>query len=107
MKTTVVNLRRSHYDVYIGRAGKGQSGCFGNPYSLRDHGHQAMALFESYFQKRVEEDPEFRRRVLELRGKRLGCFCKPGPCHGDVIKRWLDGEEPRQLDMFGNERDVP
>jgi hypothetical protein len=21
----------------------------------------------------------------ELRGKKLGCWCKPGPCHGDVL----------------------
>ena len=26
MKTTVVNIRYDDYDVYIGRAGKGQSG---------------------------------------------------------------------------------
>jgi hypothetical protein len=24
--------------------------------------------------------------VLALRGKRLGCLCKPAPCHGDIIK---------------------
>ena len=32
---------------------------------------------------------------LELKGKTLGCWCKPYPCHGDVLaeladKNWFD-----------------
>ena len=23
--------------------------------------------------------------LLSLDGKRLGCYCKPKPCHGDVL----------------------
>jgi hypothetical protein len=23
--------------------------------------------------------------LAELKGKRLGCFCHPQPCHGDVL----------------------
>jgi hypothetical protein len=34
-------------------------------------------------------------KVYELAGKRLGCFCKPQPCHGDVLadylNQWDDG----------------
>ena len=26
----------------------------------------------------------------QLQGKTLGCFCKPDPCHGDIIKEYLD-----------------
>jgi hypothetical protein len=36
------------------------------------------------------EDRQFFTRVLDLYGKRLGCFCKPKPCHGDVIVEWLE-----------------
>ena len=25
--------------------------------------------------------------LLVLKGKVLGCWCKPGPCHGDVLAR--------------------
>ena len=32
--TRVVNIRKEAYDVYIGRAGKGQDGYFGNPFRL-------------------------------------------------------------------------
>lgn len=100
LNTMVVNLRYDDYDVYIGRAGKGQTGYFGNPhtqgmvYCPECHGHHdrkdAIEAFKQYFLKRVAEDKEFRANVLALRGKRLGCFCKPLPCHGDVIKEWLD-----------------
>ena len=36
--TRVVNIRKEAYDVYIGRAGKGQDGYFGNPFRLKQ-GH--------------------------------------------------------------------
>lgn len=89
--TFVVNLRKKPYDVYIGRKGKGHDGYFGNPFSVRQYGpEQAMARFIQYFEDRVERDSKFRNEVLKLQGKTLGCFCKPGPCHGDVIARWLN-----------------
>ena len=38
----------------------------------------------------MESDPEFRAKVLALRGKRLGCWCAPAPCHCDIIAAYLD-----------------
>jgi len=92
-QTTVVNIRRSYYDIYIGRAGHGQDGYFGNPFnSYRDGGRsRAIALFKDYFYDRLKKDSEFMDRVLALRGKRLGCFCKPKDCHGDIIAEYLNG----------------
>ncbi len=89
-ETTVVNLRREAFDVYIGRAGKGQDGYFGNPFDVRQHGASAMPKFIDYFHKRLVSDHEFHTRVLALRGKRLGCFCKPRDCHGDVIATYVN-----------------
>lgn len=89
-KTTVVNLRRDPFDVYIGRAGKGQDGYFGNPFKLEEHGLKALDLYREHFEHRISTDEEFRRRVLELKGKALGCFCKPGPCHGDIIAEFVN-----------------
>jgi hypothetical protein len=93
--TRVVNLRAEPFDVYVGRAGKGQDGYFGNPHK-RDEG---LGSFRSYFLTRLARDAEFKRRVEELRGKVLGCFCKPGPCHGDVIVEWLDATAPTDEDF--------
>lgn len=97
MKTTVVNIK-DDYDVYIGRAGKGVDGPFGNPYRKQpgDPPGSTIPEFEAYFLKRVEEDQDFRERVLALRGKRLGCFCRKNSpnCHGRVIVRWLHKDDP-------------
>lgn len=91
--TRVVNLRRTgDYDVYIGRAGHGQSGYFGNPFNDGTR-ESNIERFRTYFLERVESDPVFRSRVLALKGKRLACFCAPLRCHGDVIKAWLDAQE--------------
>jgi hypothetical protein len=93
--TRAVNIRVESYDVYVGRAGKGQTGYFGNPYRVGDfclrcgdrHMHNASALpcFEAYMRERLAKDRQYREAVRGLRGKRLGCFCKPAPCHADVL----------------------
>ena len=107
MRTRVVNLRKQEFDVYIGRAGHGHDGTFGNPIKRGrdDPPGSTLPAFEVYFLKRIDEDPEFKRRVTELKGKRLGCFCPPGSqrCHGSIIVNWLEGDpEPRatQLEFF-------
>ena len=98
MKTTVINIRHGACDVYVGRKGKGEDGYFGNPHPVgycreckvvhdRD---DAIKAYSVYFYKRINHDLEFRRRVLELKGQTLGCFCHPQPCHGNVIANWLN-----------------
>jgi hypothetical protein len=105
--TSVVNIRRHPYDVYIGRAGGGQDGYFGNPVAFdrrcpvcwRTHTRtdigDAMDCFDVLFHEKLAKDPEYRRRVWGLAGKALGCFCKQRPddgrpCHGDVYARYLN-----------------
>ena len=93
MTTKVVNLRRDPYDVYIGRAGRGEDGYFGNPFTVGEHRKAALARFRFYFKDRLKNDAEFCGRVDALRGKTLGCFCKPKPCHGDVIVEYLEPQK--------------
>lgn len=98
MKTTVVNKRKEPFDVYIGRGS-----IFGNPMWIGEHIHQkpdpvtreeAIAWFKEYFYARLKIDHEYRKQVEALKGKRLGCFCKPKACHGDVIAEYLDRDDP-------------
>ena len=98
--TTVVNLRKEPYDVYVGRAGHGEDGPFGNPIRAMEpcsecgKSHtprETIPCFEKVFLRRVASDPTFRAKVLALKGKRLGCFCAPASCHADVIAAWVDG----------------
>lgn len=95
----VVNLRHSDYDVYIGRRGHGHDGYFGNPIvpgktcpvcgEVHSRGN-TLKCYREYLEVRLEQDPDFRERVKALRGKVLGCFCKPRPCHGDVLLEFVD-----------------
>ena len=98
MRTVVVNIYKEQFDVYIGRAGRGEDGYFGNPFRMGNgtSREDTVEKFQRYFTARIEKDVEFRRRVLALKGKRLGCFCKPQACHGDVIADWLNKMEQRR-----------
>lgn len=91
----VVNLHKEYYEVYIGRAGKGQDGYFGNPVrigykcpvcsSVHSSGGDTLPCYEKYLRDRLFHDETFRLSVKNLLGKVLGCFCKPKPCHGDIL----------------------
>jgi hypothetical protein len=85
--TTVVNMRNSAYDVAIDRTSP-----FGNPFHLGKDGDRTtvLAKYREYFLERVEKDADFKRKVLALRGLRLGCWCSPLLCHGMIIAEWLE-----------------
>lgn len=93
-RTTVVNLRKTKYDVYIGRAGKGMDGYYGNPFRLEREEDRVAILrkYEEWFYDRLERDSVFKARVHELKGKVLGCFCAPKLCHGLIIAEYLNEE---------------
>lgn len=83
------NWRASADFVYIGRGG-----LFGNPIVLKKENERGSTLkqFKVYFYGRLNTDPVFKQKVLELKGKTLVCFCKPYPCHGDIIADWLNNQ---------------
>lgn len=85
-ETVVVNKKFESYDVYIGRGS-----LFGNPFQIGRDGDRALVVrkYRSWFIKKLE-NPKFKEAVLALRGKRLGCFCAPLPCHGDIIRDYLE-----------------
>lgn len=80
-----VNLRYHSYDVYIGRGSP-----WGNPFShlpgtkaefLVGSREEAIARYREWIQTQLE----LLRALPTLRGKKLGCYCKPKACHGDVL----------------------
>ena len=87
MTTTVVNIYHDEYDVYIGRNSR-----FGNKFRIGKDGNrdQVIAKYRRWLWNRLKNDVKFEQAINELRGKRLGCYCAPKPCHGDVIKAYLD-----------------
>lgn len=108
--TRVVNLDDEPFDVYIGRAGRGFDGTFGNPFRVGRLSHDGeravqLARFTEYFYRRLREDAAFLSVVSALKGKRLGCFCRPPEgfrgrllCHGQIIAGWLDGRRPENIE---------
>ncbi len=96
--TSVINIyHKIPYDVYCGRAGKGESGEFGNP-------TYTFEKFAPYFYARLDADPDFKKRVHELKGKKLGCFCAPKECHAMVYVEYLEGKSVQQQMMEYTER---
>lgn len=99
MTTTVVNKNTSAYDIYIGRE-RNSRFHFGNPFTHKE-GTLASVVLKSRAEavqtyrdwlngsKWQSIEPERRTWILanlpKLRNKRLGCFCKPLACHGDVL----------------------
>ncbi|UJW28818.1 DUF4326 domain-containing protein [Saccharothrix sp. AJ9571] len=85
----VVNKQTSAYDVYIGRGS-----VWGNPFPLpRLHTDADRAHVIERYERHLLTSPGLLSRLHELRGKRLGCYCAPKPCHGDVLKRYAEAFE--------------
>ncbi|EGR1597561.1 MULTISPECIES: DUF4326 domain-containing protein [Vibrio harveyi group] len=80
-----------HYE-YIGRRSY-----WGNPYSMFEDGDRDEVIrkfkYDFDYDKFLNVD---KSKVYSLAGKRLGCFCKPQACHGDVLadflNSWDDGK---------------
>jgi hypothetical protein len=96
-RTKVVNRKCGcEFDVYIGRGSP-----FGNPHRLvncpichKNHTRvEAIKLYRKYFLNKMMLDPHFVWLVQSLKGQTLACWCKPLPCHGDVIVEYLESLE--------------
>lgn len=99
MNPTVVVHRKELHDVYIGRPGP-----WGNPFTIvgaaqtenpRAH---VIKQFENWMRTSTDEQARWiRAHIHELAGKRLGCYCHPQSCHGDVLARWADIKATERL----------
>jgi hypothetical protein len=82
-RPTVVHLKREPFDVRIDRASK-----WGNPFVMDKPGRPAdggRAEVIRKYRAWVVEQADLMAALPELRGKRLGCWCAPLACHGDVL----------------------
>lgn len=79
----VVHCKRQAADVYVGRPSK-----WGNPFVIGRDGtrQQVIDKFEAY----LLTTPALFGALGELRGKSLGCWCSPLPCHADVLARYAN-----------------
>lgn len=88
--TRVVNLRKDEYQVFIGRGGS-----WGNPFShlfsskaefIVDSREESIVRYRQWIMQRLKDEPALAEEMKrELKGKVLGCYCKPKACHGDIL----------------------
>jgi hypothetical protein len=79
--------------VYIGRGSK-----WGNPYPMNGHSdaerQRVINQYRDHLWKQIESGMISKEDLISLDGYKLGCFCKPKACHGDVIVKavaWAKG----------------
>jgi hypothetical protein len=98
--TCVVNRHKGPYDVYIGRGSK-----FGNLFEIGKDGDRTEVIekFKIYFYRKLKKE-RYRKIVESLRGKRLGCSCRPDDgfrgrvlCHGQIIVAYLEKIKPEEV----------
>jgi hypothetical protein len=91
MTPRVVHCKKEGFDVYVGRGSK-----WGNPYSHKE-GTLAEYVVESRreavqkFEEYLLSNEELMGSLSELKGKTLGCWCKPKSCHGDILLKYANG----------------
>lgn len=87
--TKVVHCKKEKFDVYIGRPSK-----WGNPFTFKQGTiaefvvpkDEVLTRYETW----LKQQPELMAALHELKGKTLGCWCKPAACHGDILARLAD-----------------
>ncbi|RMB08310.1 uncharacterized protein DUF4326 [Haloplanus aerogenes] len=88
--TELVSGRRFEPTKWIDRRSQ-----FGNPFTLTEDGgdvdsrERAIALYKGWFRGQLAENSDFAHAVHDLYGERLGCWCLPRKCHGEVILEHL------------------
>lgn len=62
--------------------------CWGNPFEVDEDGDRDTVI-ASYRDHFLPYKPSLARRLPELRGKVLGCWCYPKRCHGNLLIEML------------------
>lgn len=93
MDIQVVHWRKEPYDVDIRRPRK-----WGNPFQIGIDGTRSEVIQK--FHDWIITQPDLINNLHELQGKRLGCWCAPKPCHGDILKQLVEEAKYKQLMDF-------
>lgn len=96
-------------NVYIGRAGvvfieetvdgvkkkkryPSKPSIWCNPFKIKKDvsREQVVSEFRDYIEKKIQDEPIYLEELKKLKGKTLGCWCKPDLCHGDVLVEMIE-----------------
>lgn len=86
-------------NAYIGRRGivfidkeryPNTDSVWANPYRVKADGRKlCLSQYETYIRKQLTA-PDLLHELKSLKGKTLGCWCKPEPCHGDILIKLIN-----------------
>ena len=83
MITRTVHCKKESYDIYIGRPSK-----WGNPFQVGKDRTRDEVIEK--FRNWILTQPNLLKDLHELKGKTLGCWCKPKRCHGDILVELIE-----------------
>jgi len=66
---------------------------FANPFKVGKDGtrEQVVAKYRAWLKGEIQRGAITRGQLEALKGKRLGCWCHPQRCHGDVLAAVVNG----------------
>lgn len=79
--------------VYIGRPSK-----WGNPFKVGRDGNNEEC--KEKYREYIKNRKDLLDSLSELKGNAIGCWCKPKPCHGDILVELIE-DDPWKLFMEG------
>lgn len=94
-ETVVVSLRDHHRNLVAWAESNGmyvridRRTEWGNPFEMPGDGDRDTVI-KNYEDHYLPHKPSLHAKIHELRGKALGCWCAPDPCHGDTLKNAVD-----------------
>jgi len=77
------------YDILIDRTTK-----WGNPFVIGRDGTRTECL--SKYREWILTQPHLVESLKELDGMVLGCWCKPLPCHGDILIEMVESKKAEE-----------
>jgi hypothetical protein len=100
LKTKVVHVSRSPYDVYIGRGPDPKTGIpgkWGCPFVIGKDGTRSEVIQK--YREWIVTQPDLMESIKEMQGLRLGCWCGNKLCHGFILADLADKLE-KEPDLY-------
>ena len=88
-------------NIYIGRTCvvfidnkrfPSQQSNFANPFKIGKDGTRSEIItkYKDYITTKLDNDNLLKKELIYMKGKTLGCWCYPEPCHGDILLDLID-----------------
>lgn len=95
-------------NVYVGRGGvvfvdkerfpkKGSK--FLNPFKIGRDGNRDEVLkkYKIYISEKLKDDKELVYELNKMKGKKIGCWCYPEKCHGDILVEIIESKNENEV----------